>query len=86
MNNNFNLSPDQLDQLLGVAGQKLGTDPQQLKSQLQSGALDGVMNRIPPEKAQEINALLQDPQALEQFLSSPKVKMMLAALLGKGGK
>ena len=83
MNNNFNLDPQQAQQLLKIAGQKLGTDPNQLRQQLESGRLNDLLGQMNPQQAARVNQLLQDPEALKQTLSSPAVRAMLAGLLGK---
>ena len=46
MDHNFNLSPEQTQQLLNIAGEKLGADPEQLRQQLESGKLDGLMGKL----------------------------------------
>jgi len=84
LNHNFNLSPEQMQQLLNLAGQKLGTDPNQLKTQLEGGALDGVLDKMDPAAAAQVGRILNDPAALRETLGSPKVKLMLAALLARG--
>ncbi len=85
MNNNLNLSPDQVDSLLRMAGEKLGTDPNQLRQQLESGSLGNILGKMDPGSAAQVNKVLQDPQALQQMLSSQKVQVMLKALLGGKG-
>ena len=82
LDHNFNLSPEQTQQLLNIAGEKLGADPEQLRQQLESGKLDGLMGKLDQQKANELGRLLNDPEALRQTLSSPAVKAMLNALLG----
>lgn len=82
MNNNFDLSPEQTQRLLNIAGQQLGADPGQLRQQLENGGLAELMGRMNPQQAAQMNQLLQNPEALRQTLSSPAVRMMLGKLLG----
>lgn len=82
LNNNFNLSPEQTQQLLKIAGQKLGADPAQLQQQLESGRLNDLLGRMNPQQSAQLNHLLQNPEALKQTLSSPAVRAMLGSLLG----
>ena len=82
LNNNFNLSPQQTQLLLKIAGQKLGADPAQLQQQLESGRLNDLMGRMSPQQSAQFSRLLQDPEALKQTLSSPAVRAMLSGLLG----
>ena len=82
MNNNFDLTPEQTQRLLNIAGEKLGADPAQLQQQLESGRLDQLLGRRDPQRSAELSRLLKDPEALRQTLSSPGVRAMLQAMLG----
>ena len=79
MNTPSNMSPGQLDMLLKLAGKKLGRDPQTLKNQLESGNLDNL--GIDQQQKQQISQLLQNPQALSQFLEQPQIKQMLNQMM-----
>ena len=79
LNTPSNMSPGQLDMLLKLAGKKLGRDPQALKNQLESGNLESL--GIDQQQKQQINQLLQNPQALSQFLEQPQIKQMLNQLM-----
>ena len=85
MNNNFDLTPEQTQRLLNIAGQKLGADPARLQQQLESGRLNDLLGRMNPQQSARLNQLLQDPEALKQTLSSPAVRLMLNNLLGGKG-
>lgn len=76
-----NIPPAQLDSMLKMAGQRLGRDPQTLKSQLQSGQLDQVVQGMDPQQQQQIGQLLKDPQALSQFFEQPQIKQMINQLM-----
>ena len=82
MSNNFDLTPEQTQRLLSIAGEMLGADPAQLQQQLESGRLDQLLGRMDPQKSAELSRLLKDPEALRQTLSSPGVRAMLQAMLG----
>lgn len=75
----MNIPPDKLDMLLKTAGQRLGRDPQTLKSQLQSGQLDKL--GIDKGQQQQIGELLRDPQAMARFFEQPQIKQMLEQLM-----
>ena len=82
LNNNFDLTPEQTQRLLNIAGEKLGADPAQLQQQLESGRLDQLLGRLDPQRSAELSRLLKDPEALRQTLASPGVRAMLQAMLG----
>lgn len=72
-------SSAQLDLLLKLAGQQLHIDPQLLRRQLQQGDFSSLQAKMDPQSANQLNALLADPQKLQQVLS----KTDLSALLQK---
>ncbi len=82
MNNNFDLSPEQTQRLLNMAGQQLGADPGQLKQQLENGGLNDLMSRMNPQQSARLGQLLQNPEELRKTLASPAVRLMLKNLLG----
>jgi len=82
LNNTPNISKETLDQMLNMAGRKMGTDPMKLKEQLEKGAFHEALGKIPPRQSAQINQVLNDPKALEQLLSSPKAQQMLRGLMG----
>lgn len=75
-----NITPQQADALLRLAGQKLGRDPQALKAQLQSGQLDSLVQGLPAEQRQKLASLLGNPQAMNQLLENPQLRQMLSQL------
>lgn len=73
-------SPAQLDLLLKLAGrQQLHIDPQVLRCQLEQGDFSSLQANMDSQSATRLNALLADPQKLQQVLS----KTDLSALLQK---
>lgn len=79
----FQLSQSQMDQLLNMAGKKMGTDPEALKQQMQNGQANALLGALPKDKQAQISALMQNPQAVEQFMQNPKVQQLLKGLMGK---
>lgn len=79
MNNyDFNVSSDKLDSMLKTASQKLGTSPEKLRKELESGNFDAL-------KANPmLSSILNDPNKLQQILKNPQLQAMLKNLNGKG--
>ncbi|MEG0899115.1 MAG: hypothetical protein RSD67_00020 [Oscillospiraceae bacterium] len=80
--NNTNLNPDQLNNLLNIAGKKLGTDPNQLRKNLESGKMNDVIKNMSPAQAAKINQLMSNPKALELMLNTPQARELLKRLSG----
>ncbi len=77
----MNLSPQQLDGLLRMAGNRLGRDPQQLRQQLQNGDISQVTQGMNPQQQKQVAEILKDPQAIARFVENPQVQQMIAQLM-----
>lgn len=77
------LPPEQLNSLLQMAGKQLGKNPQQLKSQLESGQVGQALNGLDPKKAAQINAILNNPAQIQQILNNPQVQNLINSLTKK---
>lgn len=80
--NNANFPPDKMEGILKLAGQKLGKDPQELKSQLEQGNLNQVIGGLDPKVQKQINALANNPKALEAIMKNDAISSMLSGLMG----
>lgn len=80
--NNQNISPETINQLLNLAGQKMGTDPMKLKAQLEQGAFSDVLGKLPKGQGEMVSSMLNNPAALEKMLNTPKAQQMLKDLMG----
>lgn len=76
------ITPDQLQALLGYASRQLGMSPEALAKTVQSGGIGSLLGNVSPENARKISALIGDTQQAERFLSSPEVRQALGKLLG----
>ena len=76
------ITPEQLQALLGYASKQLGMTPEQLAGTVKEGGLGALTGKVSPENAHRINELVGDRQKAEEFLSSPEVKKALGKLLG----
>ncbi len=83
MNQQFNLSQKQMELLMSLASKKMGKNPEQMRQQLQSGDLQGLLGGLPQGQQQRIQQLMNDPAAIQQLISNPKVQQLLQGLMGK---
>ena len=70
-NQNFNISQDKLNDMLSIAAKKLGTSPDKLKNQLQSGNLDALKSN------KNLMSILNDSSRVNEILNNPQVQSIL---------
>ena len=80
--NNFNISPDQMDSLLALAGKKMGKDPEKLREQMQSGQMDGILGGLSPAQRAQIQGFMNKRAAVQPFVGNPTGQQLLGGLLG----
>jgi len=83
LGNPFQFSQQQMDVLMQMASQKMGTDPQTLRQQLENGNAQNILNGLSPAQRAQINNLMNNPAAIEQLIANPKVQQLLKGLMGK---
>jgi hypothetical protein len=73
---------DNTDKLINSVSEKMGADPEKLKSAISSGSVDNVLAGLKPEDAQQIRRVLSDKAATERIMKSPKVQELMKKLMG----
>lgn len=68
---------------MSLASKKMGKNPEQMRQQLQSGDLQGLLGGLPQGQQQRIQQLMNDPAAIQQLISNPRVQQLLQGLMGK---
>lgn len=74
---NKNPNSQKMDQLLRQLSQKLGTNPDQLRSSAQKGDVSQVISGLKPEDAQKVQKILNDKSAQEKLLATPQAQELL---------
>lgn len=83
MNSNQpNLNQTQLENLLKITSQRLGTTPEALKAAAQSGDLSKMLNGAGQNETAAMQKVLSDPQAAQKLLSTPQAQKLLKMLSG----
>ena len=78
-----NMNPQQVDQLLQAASKKLGVQPEQLRSELESGKYDKVLKNMSQKDSAMLQKVMQNPKMMEKLISSPQAKALYQKLSGK---
>ena len=82
MNDNKNLSQNQIDALISEASKASGIDKGTMQDAAKTGKLDKVLSNLNPAQAQKLQQILGDKQATKEFLSSPQAQKLLVKILG----
>lgn len=77
-----NFSENQLEALLKLTSQRLGTTPEALKQAAQNGDLSSMLGQNESAAMQKV---LNDPEAAKKLLSSPQAQKLFQ-LFQKGNK
>ena len=76
----LNLNEMKKNALLQMVSKKLGADPVQLKEKLESGEVEDIVNNLTPGQKEQLNALLQNPQAISALLGSDQMQKIIKGL------
>lgn len=76
----MNLNQEQYDALLKIAGKKLGTTPENLKAQIESGTFDSAIKGMNQQQANLFRQAVSDPKFAEKILSSPQAQELYKRL------
>ena len=71
---------EELQKLLNVAAQRLGTQPEQLA---ENGTLQKMLNNLNANDAAKLQQVLSDKEAANKLLNSPQAQVLLKKFLGK---
>ena len=74
---------EELQKLLNVAAQRLGTQTEQLKQQAENGTLQKMLNNLNANDAAKLQQVLSDKEAANKLLNSPQAQVLLKKFLGK---
>lgn len=72
----------ELQSLLNTMAQRLGTTPDQMKAEAQSGDLSRLFGAMNPEDAAKIQKVLNDREAANKLLNSPQAQQLIRQLMG----
>lgn len=83
MNEKPNFSSQQFDALLKAAAGSSGADAEKMKSAVESGNMNSLLNSLRPEDSAKVQKILSDKGAVEKLLSTPKAQEFLKKFMGK---
>ena len=74
-------NPQELNALLNTAAQRLGANPEQLKSSAQNGDLSKMLGKLSANDAQKLQQVLRDPEAANRLLNTPQAQALMKKFL-----
>lgn len=77
-----NIDSSKADELLKVAGKKLGVPPEELKKQLESGKFDAALKNMSKSDAAKFNQVMKNPKLIEKLISAPQAQALYKKLTG----
>ena len=77
-------SENQLEALLRLAAQRMGTTPQALKEAAQRGDLSHLAGNARGQDAAALQMVLSDPEAAKKLLSTPQAQRLFQLLENQG--
>lgn len=78
------MDAQKLNGLLQVVSQKLGVPPEQLRKELEAGKFDNAIAGMKPAEAAKFRQAVQNPQLVNQLMSTPQAKALYEKLTGGG--
>lgn len=85
MDNTSHPNEKQLEAMLKLTAQRMGTTPQALKEAAQRGDLSQLVGHSGSQEATALQKVLSDPEAAKKLLSTPQAQKLLQLLGGQGG-
>ncbi len=73
---------EQINNLINNLSQRLNSDPEKVKSAVENGNLNGVLQNLDSKQADKIQKILSDPKASEKLLSTPQAQALIKKLMG----
>ena len=78
--NNQNMNSKGMDAMLRVVSGKLGMSPEDLRTQIQSGKLDGAMQGMSQQDSQKLMNALSNPVMAQKILATPQAQEIIKKL------
>lgn len=72
-----NFNNNQLEALLKITAQRMGTTPEALKNAAENGELNKVLGSMSGNESAAMQKVLSDPQAAQKLLSSPQAQKLM---------
>ena len=73
---------DQINNLIKKLSERMGTPEAEIKSAVNSSSYGKLLNKLPSDKAQQMEEILGDEAKAKEFLNSPQAKAIIKRIMG----
>ena len=72
----------QINTLIKKLSERMGTPESELRSAVEGSSYSKLLNKLPDDKARQMEELLGDEDKAREFLNSPQAKAILKRIMG----
>ena len=72
----------QIDILIKKISERMGTPENEIKSAVNNSSYAKLLNKLPSDKARQMEELLNDEEKAKEFLNSPQAKAIIKRIMG----
>lgn len=72
----------QIDSMIAQLSKRLGTPESSIRSALQSGSYDRLLDKMDARQTEKLQGILSDEDKAKKFLSTPQAQAIIRKLMG----
>ena len=72
----------QIDILIKKLSERMGTPENEIKSAVSNSSYAKLLNKLPSDKARQMEEILNDEDKAKEFLNSPQAKAIIKRIMG----
>ena len=73
---------EQINQLIKKLSERMGTPESEIKNAVNNSSYGKLLQKLPPDKANQMQEILGDEQKAKEFLNSPQAKAVIKRIMG----
>ncbi len=73
---------EQINRLIKQLSERMNTPESEIRTAVRGTSYEKLLNKLPPDKAQQMGEILADENKAKEFLNSPQAKAIIKRLMG----
>lgn len=73
---------EQIDALIKKLSERMGTPENEIRGAVSKSSYAGLLSKLPPDKARQMEEILGDEDKAKEFLNSPQAKAVIKRIMG----